>query len=126
MKTFNYFFVGILLLMIIGSSAGLFIADGFTPKIVAVIVGVIAVTMITSGIRQGFFIREKETDERNLIIGEKAKAKAFDMMGIVFGILIIAYGMLEKNLTITLLAFAAYLFIFLVYLFFFTKFHKEM
>ncbi|RDW22484.1 hypothetical protein CWR48_01315 [Oceanobacillus arenosus] len=85
-----------------------------------------AVCLITNGIRNSFFVREKEKDERNISIVNKAKAKAFDVMGIIFGILIITYVMLENNLFIILLAIAAYLFIFLIYLIYFTKYHKEM
>ncbi|MDF9761080.1 DUF2178 domain-containing protein [Peribacillus simplex] len=126
MKTFNYVFIGILFIMLLGSSVGMFFVGGFTPKIISIITGVMAVSLITNGIRNSFFVREKEKDERNVSIANKAKAKAFDVMGIIFGILIITYVMLENNLIIILLAIVAYLFIFIVYLFYFTKYHKEM
>ncbi|PJI10359.1 hypothetical protein CUB90_12700 [Clostridium sp. CT7] len=82
--------------------------------------------MIINSIRSKVFVKKEEKDERNIAIDDRAKAKAFDVTGIVFGILIIIYTFMKYNLLMVLLACAAYLFIFITYMFYFGKFHKEM
>lgn len=72
------------------------------------------------------FVKKEEKDEQNIAIDDRAKAKAFDVTGIVFGTLIIIYTFMKYNLLMVLLVGAAYLFIFIVYMFYFDKFHKEM
>lgn len=126
MKIFNYIFIGLLVLMLIGSSIGMFFVGGYTSKTISIIIVAIAASMVTNGIHHNFFIREKEKDERNVSIETKAKAKAFDVTGITLGILIIIYGILKCNLLIILLTVLAYLLIFIVYIVYFSKYHKEM
>lgn len=126
MKPFNYIFIGILVLMLIGSTVGMFFVGAFTTKTISLIFGTIAISLITNSIHHNFFAKKKEKDERNISIENKAKAKAFDVMGIVFGTLIIIYVILNYNLRIILLVVMAYLLIFMIYMIFFTKYHKEM
>lgn len=126
MKMFNYVFIGLLVLMLIGSSICMFFVGGYTSKTISIIIVVMAVSMVTNGIHHNFFVKGREKDERNVSIETKAKAKAFDVMGIIFGILIIIYGMLKYNLLIILLAAVAYSLIFIVYMAYFSKYHKEM
>ncbi|RMD02103.1 hypothetical protein D9O40_07195 [Clostridium autoethanogenum] len=85
-----------------------------------------AVASITNGIYHKFLVKEKDKDERNIAIENRAKAKAFDIMEIVFGILVISYVFLRVNLLTIFLAIAAYLVIFASYMVSFSKYHKEM
>jgi hypothetical protein len=126
MKTINYVFIGLLVLMLIGSSIGMFFIGGYTSKAISIIIITMAVAMVTNGIHHNFFVRENKRDERNISIEEKSKAKAFDVMGIIFGLLIIIYGILKYNLLIILLAVVAYSLIFIVYMTYLSKYHKEM
>lgn len=126
MKTFNYIFIGIVGLLLISALVGISFAGSFTSKTISLIIGAIAVSLITNSIYHNFFIKKKDTDERNINIENKAKAKAFDVMGIMFGILIIIYVILKYNLLIILLAIITYSLISIVYLVYFSKYHKEM
>lgn len=125
MKIFNYVLFGLLIIMLIGSSIGMFFVGGYTSKTIYMIIVVMAISMVTNSIRINFFVREKDKDERNISIEYKAKAKAFDVIGIILGILIIIYGMLKYNLLTLLLAATAYSLIFIVYLAYFSKYHKK-
>ncbi|QXE21205.1 hypothetical protein B5S50_05635 [Clostridium sp. 001] len=85
-----------------------------------------AVASVISNIHYKFILKQKDKDERNIAIENRAKAKAFDVMEIVFGILVIAYVFFRANLFIIFLVIAAYLVIFAVYMVCFSKYHKEM
>lgn len=126
MKPFNYVFIAVVGILFISSAAAVFFVGGYTPKIISSIIAAIAVSMIINSIRSKLFVKKEEKDERDIAIDDRAKAKAFDVMGIVFGILIIIYTFMKYNLLIVLLACAAYLLIFIVYMFYFGKYHKEM
>ena len=126
MKPINYVFIGILFLLLISSAVGIYFVGGYKPKAISYIIGGMAIFLVTDGIHHKFFVREKQKDERNVSIENKAKAKAFDVMGIVFGILIIIYVMLNYNLFIISLILVAYLLIYIVYRVYFSKYHKEM
>lgn len=52
-----------------------------------------------------------EKDERNIAISHRAKAKAFDMMTFVYGALLVAFALMQVEVTAVLLATAAYLFV---------------
>ena len=126
MRIFNYVFIGLLVLMLIGSSIGMVFVGGYTSETIFIIIVAMVVFMATNGIHHIFFVKEQEKDERNVSIEIKAKAKAFDVIGIIFGILIIIYGILKYNLLTILFVVAAYLLIFLVYMAYFSKYHKEL
>ncbi len=63
----------------------------------------VSVYLVINGIyNRSFYLKKLDKDERNISIEDKAKAMAFDIMGIVFGILIIIYGFIMANLLIIL------------------------
>lgn len=68
----------------------------------------------------------EEKDERNIIIRNKAKAKAYDLMIMVFGTLMLALGMLEANWTIIIALVVSYLFVAAANVYYLNKFNKEM
>ena len=52
-----------------------------------------------------------ETDERNIALGNAARAKAFDCMTTVFGALMVCFGIMGVDMMLLLVFVAAYLFI---------------
>ncbi|QAA35202.1 hypothetical protein C1I91_02500 [Clostridium manihotivorum] len=90
------------------------------------IIVAIAVSAITRTIYSRAFVKQKETDDRNIDIDAKAKAKAFDMVGIMLGILILIYAFLNAHIQVIAFVGVAYLLIYVVYMFYFSKYHKEM
>ncbi|OAA91770.1 hypothetical protein [Clostridium ljungdahlii] len=126
MKTFNYVFIVAVVVMLISSAIGMFFVGGYTSKTIPLILMAMVVASVTNGIYHKFLVKEKDKDERNIAIENRAKAKAFDVMEIVFGILVIAYVFFRSSLFIIFLAIAAYLVIFAVYMVCFSKYHKEM
>jgi membrane protein implicated in regulation of membrane protease activity len=125
---FNILFMVVLAVLLIGSAVGMFFVGGYTSKSISMIIVVMAASAIMNSIYHKIFVKEKEKekDERIINIENMAKAKAFDVMEIVFGILIIIYGFLKSNLRIIVLAVVAYLVIFVAYEAYATKYHKEM
>lgn len=65
-------------------------------------------------------------DERNIMIGNAAKAKAFDIMIYVFGALMLSLGLMNKDLTTILLIVFAYLFVIGCGIYYRMKFDKIM
>lgn len=65
-------------------------------------------------------------DERNVSIKSKAKAKAFDVMELVFGILMLIYVLIEADQLIIYLVVVAYLLVYAVYIVSMNKYSKEM
>lgn len=124
LSLFNYVFIAILAVVLISSAVGMFFVGGYTSKSMPELFMVMAVASILNCIQHKFFVKEK--DERNIDIENLSKAKAFDVMQIAFGILIIIYGFLKANLLIIVLAVVAYLVIFVAQMSYFTKYHKEM
>ncbi len=68
----------------------------------------------------------EEKDERNITIRNKSKAKAYDLMVIVFGALIMSFALLEVNLTAVLAMVVAYVLVVLSNIYFLNKYNKEM
>jgi|GEM_PF-5984486 len=64
--------------------------------------------------------------ERNVSIKSKAKAKAFDIMGTVFGILMLIYVLIEADRLIIYLVVVAYLLVYAIYILSLNKYSKEM
>lgn len=126
MKTFNYVFIVAVVVMLISSAIGMFFVGGYTSKTIPLIIMAMAVASVINGIHHKFLVKEKDKDERNIAIENRAKAEAFDVMEIIFGILVILYVFLRVNLLTILLAIGAYLVIFAVYMLSFSKYHKEM
>lgn len=65
-------------------------------------------------------------DERNIAIGNRAKAKAYDMMIFVFGSLLLAFALMGIDVIAVLLTTFAYLFIVGCGIYYRCKFNKEM
>ncbi len=68
----------------------------------------------------------EQNDERNIAIANKAKAKAYDLMTYVFGMLMLTFALMNVDLTATLLLVAAYLFVHIYGIFYRVKYEKEM
>ncbi|WP_312648393.1 DUF6442 family protein [Aminipila sp.] len=65
-------------------------------------------------------------DERNIAIGNRAKAKAYDMMIFVFGALLFAFALMGIDMITILLMVFAYLFITIYGIYYRFKYDKEM
>lgn len=67
-----------------------------------------------------------KNDERNVAIGNAAKAKAYDMMVFVFGALLFAYALMGIDMIIVLLLVFAYIIVVAYGLYYRFKYDKEM
>ena len=67
-----------------------------------------------------------QTDERNVMIGNMAKAKGYDMMTYVFGALMVAFALMGASWTVIIPMVIAYLFVHGYAIYFRVKFDKEM
>ena len=67
-----------------------------------------------------------ENDERNIAIGNRAKAKAYDMMIFVFGALMLAFALMGTDMVAVLMLVFAYLFVIGYGIFYRVKYDKEM
>lgn len=70
--------------------------------------------------------RINRNDERNITIMNRAKSKAYDMMIIAFGALILAFGLMGVDMIEVLLLVFAYLFIQGYAVYYRCKYDKEM
>lgn len=68
----------------------------------------------------------ERNDERNVMIGERAKAKAYDLMVTLFGALFLAFAFMETDWRLLLLLCAAYLFVCGYSIFCRAKLEREM
>lgn len=68
----------------------------------------------------------EEKDERNIAIRNKAKAKAYDLMVMVFGALMMAFALMQVSRVVVLAIVIAYLFVVFSNVYFISKYHKEM
>ena len=71
-------------------------------------------------------IEIEQKDERNITVGNRAKAKAFDLMVFVFGALMLAFALMEVDLAAVLLLVFAYLFVIGSGVYYRIKYDKEM
>jgi uncharacterized membrane protein len=65
-------------------------------------------------------------DERNIVISNKAKAKAYDLMLMVFAALTLAFALMQADVYIILTIIVAYLFIVVYFIYYLAKYQKEM
>ncbi|MFZ5352381.1 MAG: hypothetical protein ACOZCL_06595 [Bacillota bacterium] len=65
-------------------------------------------------------------DERNIVIGNRAKAKAYDIMIYVFSSLMLAFVLMDIDLIVILLLVFAYLFVVGYGIYYRCKYEKEM
>jgi CDP-diglyceride synthetase len=73
--------------------------------------------------------KEKEiaqSDERNISIGNRAKAKAYDLMIFVYSALLLSFALMNIEMWVTLLLTFAYLFIIGYRIYYHIKYEKEM
>ena len=68
----------------------------------------------------------EKKDERNVAINNKAKAKAYDLMQIIFAALILAFAFMQVDIYALLMFVIAYLFIIFSMVFYLNKYHREM
>lgn len=71
-------------------------------------------------------IEIEEQDERNIAIGNRAKAKAYDMMVSVFGALLFTLALMGIEMKELLLLVFSYLFVVGCNIYYLSKFNKEM
>lgn len=71
-------------------------------------------------------IEIESRDERNQMVANKAKAKAYDLMIWVFGLLIFVFALMQVNTLLILILVAAYLFVVSSSVYYTYRFSKEM
>lgn len=71
-------------------------------------------------------IEIEQKDERNITIGNMAKAKAYNMMIYVFGALMIVFAVMGASLSVVLLFVAAYLFVISYGIYYRIKYDRNM
>lgn len=126
MKTFHYVFLAGLVITLIGSVTAMYFVGGYTVKNIPLFIAIFGALSVSNGLRDTFFMRKEEIDERITVIEERAKARAFDIIGIVFGILIVTIVLLKADLQIILITFAAYVLITVVHFIYLEIGHKEI
>ncbi len=65
-------------------------------------------------------------DERNIAINNRAKAKAYDLMMMVYGALLLAFALMQVEAYLLLALVAVYLFVICAMVYFSHKYNKEM
>ena len=68
----------------------------------------------------------EEKDERNIMIGNAARSKGFQMMTFVFGALMLAYALMGASLSVVIPLVAAYLFVEIYAIWYQVKLNNEM
>lgn len=68
----------------------------------------------------------EEKDERNEVIRNKAKARAYDLMVFVYSAMLLAFALMQVNMYVILMLVIMYLFIIFTNVYYRTKYHKEM
>lgn len=82
--------------------------------------------LVSSDPEQAKRLAVEMNDERNVAIGNMAKAKAYDMMIFVFGALQISFALMGADLAVILLLVAAYLFVVGYGIYYRMRYNKEM
>jgi uncharacterized membrane protein YbaN (DUF454 family) len=67
-----------------------------------------------------------EKDERNIAIRNKSKAKAYDLMVMAFGALMMAFALMEVDWAVVVAIVIVYLFVVFSNIYFISKYNKEM
>jgi len=67
-----------------------------------------------------------ENDERNIVIRNKAKAKAYDLMVMAFGALMMAFALMKVDLVVVIAFVIVYMFVVFSNIYFISKYNKEM
>ncbi|MCB8818231.1 hypothetical protein [Desulfosporosinus shakirovi] len=71
-------------------------------------------------------IEVEAKDERNIAISNKAKAKSYDLMLMVFAALMLAFALMQVDMSMILTFVAAYLLIVFSNIYYLNKYQKEM
>ncbi|HLV10084.1 MAG TPA: hypothetical protein VKY40_07745 [Halanaerobiales bacterium] len=71
-------------------------------------------------------IKIEQNDERNIVIAEKAKSKAYDAMVYIYGTVLLVLALMTVDLIIILLLVTAYLLVCGLAVYYTNKFHKTM
>lgn len=71
-------------------------------------------------------IEIEKNDERNIVISNQAKAKAYDIMLYVFGALMVSFALMSADVVVILLLVFAYLFVVGFFIYYLNKYNKEM
>lgn len=67
-----------------------------------------------------------KNDERNILLASRAKAKAYDLMTLVFGVLMLLFTLMTVDVIPVLLFVSAYLFVQGYQIYYHYKYNKEM
>ena len=126
---------------VIGAAAvalGLFLMGRMSAALPGVLVGVGsgALGMGLSGVFMSLVAKKhsdvarqvaiEEQDERNFAVSNQAKARAYDMMIYVFGALMVAYALMNADMTVIVMLVGAYLLIVAYCIGFLAHYHKTM
>ena len=68
----------------------------------------------------------EKNDERNIAIATKSKAKAYDLMTFLFGVLMLSFALMNIDMAVILLLVAAYLSVHIYGIYYRIKYEKEM
>lgn len=68
----------------------------------------------------------EKSDERNIAIANKSKAKAYDLMTFMFGVLMLSFALMNIDMVAILLLVAAYLSVHIYGIYYRMKYEKEM
>ena len=68
----------------------------------------------------------EKSDERNIAIANKSKAKAYDLMTFLFGVLMLSFALMNIDMVAILLLVAAYLSVHIYGIYYRMKYEKEM
>lgn len=71
-------------------------------------------------------IEIEEKDERNVLINNKAKAKAYETMVFVYGAIILSFALMQIELQYTLLLVLSYLFVVFTAVYYKVRYAKKM
>ena len=71
-------------------------------------------------------IEIEQKDERNKLISDKAKARTYDLMIYVYAAILLAFTIMQVDMFVILTLVAVYLFFVFTYVYYSTKYHKEM
>jgi hypothetical protein len=71
-------------------------------------------------------IEIEQKDERNVSVSNRAKAKAYDLMVLVFGALMLAFALMQVEVYVILAFVASYLFVVFSNVYYMAKYQKEM
>lgn len=133
--------LGIIFSLVMAAAGGIIIKMNWLPEIVALPYVLIGIASGMFGLNLGSIIQAKtiknhpaearrieieQKDERNQLINNTAKAKAFSAMIYINSALMLTFALMNAGVTVILLLVGANLLVIGIYIFFFNKLYKEM